>query len=272
MNKQPLTIQRKRIQKYTSEIVKQRGQNIHGCKYDYSYVTDDDVAGRESRIPVMCNICAFSWTPSIATHIINKSGCPACAGNLRWTLERFITRGNKIHNKRYDYSQIIKSDIENCNSRVSIKCSTCSKNWLSTINNHVKGRGCPYCNMSKGENACMDVLKEMNVNYVYQFVLPTLPRRFFDFQFEYEDNKWILEFDGAQHFEMIDFFHRSSEVFSKRQAIDITKTKAAIDDGYNVIRIDHTQLNNVAYHIQTAVKLGQSIYFSTRIMYEHYNV
>lgn len=61
------------------------------------------------------------------------------------------------------------------------------------------------------------------------------------------------------------------EEFLDRQMGDVEKSNIAISEGYRIIRIDYTQINNIEYHIQLAFKLEQSIYFSTPILYRHYN-
>lgn len=54
------------------------GPRFHGDKFDYSRVTSDHVENAFSRIPLICNICKYTWSPMISNHIYHKTGCPVC--------------------------------------------------------------------------------------------------------------------------------------------------------------------------------------------------
>lgn len=87
------------------------------------------------------------WNPSIASHI-NGHGCPNCAENAPWTLERFLLAAKTIHDDRYNYTLIIPGIIKNASSKIPIICGTCNRKWNVTITNHInRHSGCPYCKM-----------------------------------------------------------------------------------------------------------------------------
>ena len=90
-----------------------------------------------------------------------------------------------------------------------------------------------------------------------------------DFMIEHNELKYVIEFDGAQHFKFVEYFHKLENTFIERQEIDILKTITALKCGYNVIRIDYKQINNVDFHISEALKLENKIYFSTPELYKH---
>lgn len=81
--------------------------------------------------------------------------------------------------------------------------------------------------------------------------------------------RWILEYDGIQHFEFIMFFYKTISNFHEYQRIDMMKTKVALQQGFNIIRIDYTQLNNIPFHINQAITYNQPVYFSTPELYSH---
>lgn len=137
---------RKRITKYTLRIFLERAKEIHGEKYNYSDVTEDHIKGKKSHIPITCNDCEYKWCPSIDGHINSKRGCPGCAGNIPWTLERFLAKAKEIHGDKYDYSQIREENIKGKESNIPVKCNECTYEWNPTIHNHINGKtGCPDC-------------------------------------------------------------------------------------------------------------------------------
>lgn len=58
---------------------------------------------------------------------------------------------------------------------------------------------------------------------------------------QFDGYKFLVEFDGRQHFEFVELFHKDIQTFRERQQKDIIKTLDAIRLGYNIIRIDYTQ-------------------------------
>lgn len=67
----------------------------------------------------------------------------------------------------------------------------------------------------------MQYLDSLGINYQKEFILPNLARKRFDFMFEYNNIKYLLEFDGEQHFKYMNIFYDSESEFYHRQNIDI---------------------------------------------------
>lgn len=56
--------------------------------------------------------------------------------------KRFLELGKKIHNDKYDYSQVNYKDSK---TKVIIKCKDCGTVFLQTPVSHLQGHGCPKC-------------------------------------------------------------------------------------------------------------------------------
>lgn len=250
-----------------------RASEIHDNVYDYSLITEEHVQHSQSQIPIRCRCCVRIWYPTIKSHITAKEECPNCKDRGSWTLERLLVRGHRLHGDRYDYSLIHPGEVMSSLSKIPIRCNTCWKIWRPTINNHINnGTGCPKCIKSKGELECETVFKKYKIEYFTEYVVPGLNRRYYDFMFKYQDKQYLLEFDGIQHFKKSSMFKPSDEDFEKSQKRDITKTHHAVKSGFYLIRIDHTQLGNVEFHIRLALQhLSNThpIYWSNPPMYEY---
>lgn len=132
--------------KWTLERFLERAKEIHKDAYDYSQVREEHIRGHKSRVPVKCKLCSYQWSPIIGNHIYGKYGCPDCAGNVPWTLERFLKRAKEIHKDAYNYSQVREERIRGQTSKVPLKCNSCSYEWSPTIGNHINNKsGCPEC-------------------------------------------------------------------------------------------------------------------------------
>lgn len=248
-----------------------RTKEIYGDEYDYSLVAKDHIKTRRSRIPVRCNQCKECWTPTIHDHLRFEE-CPNCSLRSKWSLTKLKIRGKRVHGDLYDYSLVTEEHINESTDKIPVICRNCTKVWYPTINNHINNRtGCNSCYKSKGELACELVLTEFKIPHESEYVIPTLPRRYYDFALYYNSSWYFLEFDGHQHFEVRPYINIDEERLEENKEIDILKTKHALQYGY-VIRIDHTQLNRVRDHIINALTIlnpSQRVYFSTPSMYQH---
>lgn len=136
------------IRKYTFQIFWQRALEIHGDKYDYTQTRPHHIdAGHLSRIYVRCNICDYEWSPTIASHIIARSGCPSCVGKAPWTLDRFMKVASRVHEDKFDYSAIMDRHFEHgAAAKIPVGCHTCGHQWSPSITDHInKIHGCPSC-------------------------------------------------------------------------------------------------------------------------------
>lgn len=123
-----------------------RAEEVHGDKYDYSEVRQDHIKNAYSHVPIICNTCEYEWAPTINNHINNKTGCPDCSGNVKWTLIRVLRKCYMIHGIKFDYSQIGEEHIQGWNSHIPLKCNICRYKWSPTINDHINSKsGCPDC-------------------------------------------------------------------------------------------------------------------------------
>jgi very-short-patch-repair endonuclease len=141
--------------------------------------------------------------------------------------------------------------------------------WLTAYKIHRSGKWCPICGASIGERNVRATLQGWNIPFSQQAILPILPRRKFDFYFEYQGRKILLEVDGQQHMNFVRKFHKNKAKFVEAQIVDRVKTYCALQSGFYLIRIDYTQINNVAYHIATAIGLGCPLYLSDPILYKY---
>lgn len=147
--------------------------------------------------------------------------------------------------------------------------------WLTGYKVKRRGKWCLQCGASIGEREIRSFLRSNNISFIPQFILPMLPSRKYDFYFEYNTKKYLVEFDGEQHFYYVRKYHKSKEKFYKCQIIDRIKTYAAWNSGYNLIRIDYTQIEFITQHIIAAINLNSLVYLSNPIMYKYisdYNI
>ena len=127
------------------------------------------------------------------------------------------------------------------------KCS-CGKihnvNGSDLRRGQVRSCGCLY---SAGEKRIGELLREANIKYKEQKTFPdclleTGNKAKFDF---YIEDKYLIEYDGQQHFKCENWGWNTKEQFENTQLRDKIKNQWCIDNNIPLIRIPYTRLNNL---------------------------
>lgn len=228
--------------------------------------TDIEVLGTyvngQTKIKCKCEICTHEWeaTPN---DLLQRSGCPKCAGTMKLTHEEFINRMKKIN-----------SDIEilgtyvNSSTKIKCKCKICEHEWEATPNNLLRGSGCAKCKITKGEKRIAQYLDNLGIEYIYNmgyfndlvsvngglmrpdFIIPSL--------------KIWIEYDGIQHFEPVNFIGAMSEEqvqerFEYTQQNDQIKNQYAKDNNWTLIRIPYWDIDNIEQILDSYLKQEEEL-------------
>ena len=140
----------------TTEQFIMDANEIHGDAYDYSKVS---YKNSRIKITISCKKSDHTFEQTPHDHLSGR-GCTVC-NTMRETrsTEDFILKSNKIHNNKYNYDKI---EYKNCETKLTITCNRCSKDFLQTSSSHLQGNGCPTCaksaSISRGETLWLDSL------------------------------------------------------------------------------------------------------------------
>lgn len=125
-----------------------------GNRYDYSLV---EYQGAKSKIKLICPDHSI-FTKS-ASSVLNSLGCPSC---LKYTLEDFLEKVNKVHDKKYGYNFV---DYKTTKDYVDINCPEHGL-FQQTPNRHLDGRGCPTCGVISNLLTSRDENEECYLYYL----------------------------------------------------------------------------------------------------------
>ena len=92
------------------------------------------------------------------------------------------------------------------------------------------------CTHSKNEEKIIRLLTEHNISFNYQHRFSDLPLKEFDF---FIDNKYVVEYDGSQHFTYSDRGWDTQEHFLRVRASDIEKNAYCFKRNIPIIRIPY---------------------------------
>lgn len=250
---------------YTPENLVKRARAKHGDKYDYSMVSPTDKLTKNDSIIISCNTCKYQFTQIINNHVNSGYGCSSCSDRLYTTKEIFIRKATLKHGDDYDYSLITDELItDGVKTIVDIICNKCKKIYKQRIHDHLNGRGCRGCNKSYGEKEVSQYLDDYWYDFEREFSLPSLPLKRFDFVIH--NIKCLIEFDGLQHFDYVEYFHKTLEVFEERKMVDVIKSVEAMKCGYTLIRISYTT-NNIREYLDKVLLSNKRLCLSDKNMY-----
>lgn len=110
-------------------------------KYDCSRV---EVTGNiTSKVILGCPV--HGWFQKEIRLFLAGTGCKLCGSeNKKVTLARWKERASRIHNNKYDYSQLSEKDFKYSKMKGPIVCKE-HGTFVQSLKNHLSGTGCPKC-------------------------------------------------------------------------------------------------------------------------------
>ncbi len=151
------------------------------------------------------------------------------------TTDSFIKKCKKIHRNKYDYSLV---DYMRVVEHIDIICKKHGK-FSQLADSHVKGMGCPKCSTSKGEEFIINYLNDNNISYNYQKSFKDcVYKNKLPFDFFIPSMNMLLEYDGEQHFMVIENWG-GEKSFKLRQKKDKIKNQYCIDNNIRLERIKY---------------------------------
>lgn len=238
---------------HTHEQAKAIFRKVHGKRYiyngNYTYDKDPDYE-------ITCRTHGnFKMMPK--DHKQNHE-CPKCAdiqrvNSIRHTLKRVLLDIKKCDIlDEYDLS-LINEYIGNKEPLIFIH-KECGKQFSMSSSDFKSGYRCSHCNSSKGEKMLLAYIisrgLKPGVNFFTQKTFKDCKLvnvlRFDGYinininygNFIYK-KVWLIEYDGIQHFEIVDRFQKISG-FIARAKCDLIKNKWAREHNICCIRIPHT--------------------------------
>lgn len=193
--------------------------------------------------------------------------CIECTGSKKHTIDEIREAFNK------EEYILLSTEYKNNHTKLEYKCP---KGHIGEMNynNFSLGKRCGTCCNSKGESAVAKHLTKLNLKFIQEKKFDdckNIKLLLFDF---YIDNKFIIEFDGQQHFESTKFFG-GEDSHIKRQHLDKIKTDYCIKKKMPLLRISYDEIENIPKHIDDFIELlktdSNAIHFTNDKLYEYLN-
>ena len=220
-----------------------------------------------SNINYRCKKCGFI-DHARADALYKYRPCRNCEGNgwITYGVNDFYTLRPDI--AKYMEDQELAHKIgSNRKEYVWFVCPDCGTRFQSKpVNASRYGLCCPSCSSGRSypNKFMFNILKSIGIDFINEFSDSWTEGYLYDFMFKVRSNKYLIEMDGAFHFQ-----DNPKSGVSIEDALlrDEYKNKLAETNGYNVVRIDCNYMNiNERYeyvkHNVLSSKLPELIDFS----------
>lgn len=213
---------------------------LYNKKYNDRNFEFDESTFIDSHTPmrVICKKHGEFWK---SPKNILKYNCKKCSYELRGkgfrlTTDEFIKKAIEVHGDKYDYSKVI---YEQTKKKVDIICNIHGI-FRQNPNDHLSGKGCPFCNESHLEKATEKILKINNINFIRQYSPIWLGKQSLDFYLP--DYNLAIECQGKQHFGLSGWDIDQDLIIS----LDIKKYNICNENNVNITYItEEKYLNNI---------------------------
>lgn len=236
--------------KYTGEFKIQNGTVFKEDKRDLTIVDreykKDNKGCNLKYYKYKCNKCGYDEGWISEGHLIAGRGCSCCGYNSKIIVEEInsIVANQETHwmipyfQGGYNEAKLY---TKSSHKKITPICPHCGriKDKEMIINNIYKTKsiGCPECGdgQSYPNKFMFNLLEQLIVKFEKEYSPHWIKPKKYDYYFELNDKKYIIEMDGGWH--KTDN-KMSGQTKEKSKFIDDEKDRLAKDNGTEVIRID----------------------------------
>lgn len=225
------------LYKHTTEEFINNAIKVHGDKYDYSKV---NYKNNRIKVKIICpEHGIFKQTPD---NHLKCQNCPKCSikkvsKSQSLGGEIFIKKAKIIHKNIYNYSKV---NYNNYKTKINIICEIHGE-FLQTPKNHLNGRGCPICKLSKGEIEIKNFFDGLKKKYITQKTFyGCTHKRELKFDFYLPKYSVCIEYDGEQHFNKFSF-EKDDKKLNERKLRDKIKNDYCKNNNIPLYRIRYDE-------------------------------
>lgn len=190
----------------------------------------------------------YQATPATFLGSKNRQGrrCPTCFKNEKKTTRQFIQELYTVVGDEYE----VVGEYAGANKKISILHKVCGDVFTPSPSNILSGKsGCTCESENRGESKVKELLDLQSVNFHRQYSHPDCKYRMplrFDFAIYNDHNQLqcLIEYDGKQHHEPIEYFG-GKKAFKLQQKKDKIKDDYCNSNNIPLIRIPYWDFKNI---------------------------
>lgn len=209
------------------------------------YTLLEEYKGVKSKIRVRHNTCGNIY--KVRPDVFLRGGrCSKCAGLKNKTTEEFKQEVFDLIGNEYS----VLGKYKNTRTKIKMKHNICGHEYYINPNSFLHGTRCPICKSFKGEEKIAKYLIKNNIKFETQKTFKDLKDKgFLRFDFYLPEYNLLIEYDGKQHFEPVDFSgnnpEQAEENFKNRKIRDWMKNNYCKENNIKLLRIKYNDFKNI---------------------------
>lgn len=212
-----------------------------------AYIVVGDYKNAKTHIGILHVTCGQT-RPVVPDSFLRGSRCLLCFGNPKKTTRQFK---QEVYNKVKDEYSVL-GEYSAKAAPILIRHNVCGETYAPRPDNFLSGNRCPFCAESRGERRVREYLTAnsyaLTPQHTFDDCRDVDPLRF-DFAVHFRDYDVLIEYDGIQHSEPVDFAGKGElwalEQFRNTQRRDRIKDDYCRANGIKLIRIRHDQFDDI---------------------------
>lgn len=232
---------------YNRDIYTNKGYVFTSYKDKITMPITDLSRTSQIKVTIKCDYCGDIITKRYVDHCISndktkdkRDCCIKCRKDKSRSALKLSYEFIKLEFSKYGYT-LISESYQDSTSQIIYSCPKHGMQSI-TYNSFQQGRRCPQCSASKGEQRIQEYLDYHKIIYANEYTFKDLvherPLRF-DFCIFGNDGKTIIqliEYQGIQHYEPVDFSGKNRERAEEQFKINQHRDK---------LKVDYCKLHNI---------------------------
>ncbi|PWT39112.1 hypothetical protein DKZ22_11745 [Limosilactobacillus reuteri] len=219
------------IQNKDTDYFRKEVKNLVGDEY----VVMTAYTRSQNKIMMRHNVCGYQWGIKPYS-FLRGARCPKCSGVLKKNTEIFRREVYELEEESYT----VLGEYVTAQTKIRMRHNKCGNIWEIKPYSFLSGKRCPRCRSSHGELSIENWLKRNGYFYIPQKKFPGCKdKHSLPFDFYIPSVNLIIEYDGMQHYQPVEFFG-GIESFRRNSRHDAIKNKYCEDHNINLLRIPYT--------------------------------
>lgn len=231
---------------------------VHGEKYEY----DESRPPRKTSDYIRYKCPVHGWQETrYDCHVLQGHGCALCAGVLtKMPVEErkqiWIKKCRERFPGKFSYRNVV---YVNNDTPVKIFCKEHHITFETTPDTHLRGSGaCPLCTKSVGEVEIFKWLSEHAIPFETQKIIPNenmfCKRQYLVADFYLPDINLIIEMNGLQHYQYVEYFNTKDWTFEDQQIRDDTLRAYCKTHKISLLEIKYDKIDKIPQILAKAIK------------------
>lgn len=230
-----------------------RVKDMSGQKFNkWTVISREDKKYPDGSVRWICE-CECGTVKPVKGTLLRNGGSKSC-GCIKAEICRELgkARFKDLSGQKFGKLTVIKPGEKDKQGNVKFLCECECGEFVEVRGNSLISQNTQTCgkcaNISNGESKIKQLLEDNNIYYEHQ-------KTFKDCRYEdtgslvkfdfFVDERYIIEFDGRQHFEYDESGWNSKENFEKTKERDTFRDKWCKDNNIPIIRIPYTKLKEL---------------------------